>query len=81
MPQQIFIQQNDQYNVAGDTLFQIQIGNKIFRDIPVDLNKIDRYSLIELLRHAGVTGISKLKKAELLQLYTQWYVIIQLFNN
>lgn len=63
MPQQIFVQPHDQYTVAGDALWQIQIGNITQRDIPVDTNKIDRLTLIVLLSHAGVTGISKLKKA------------------
>ncbi len=76
MPQQIFIQPQDQYNIAGDALFQINLGKITQRDIPVDPNKIDRFTLIDLLRHAGVTGISKLKKAELVQMFAQWYVIM-----
>ncbi len=76
MPQQIFIQQHDQYNVDGDALFKINLGKITQRDIPVDPNKIDRYTLIDLLRHAGVTGISKLKKAQLVQIFAQCYVIM-----
>ncbi len=76
MPQQIFIQKNDQYNVAGYTFFQIDFGKITERDIPVDPNKMYKSTLIDLLKHAGLNGISTLKKAQLVQLFTQWYVIV-----
>jgi hypothetical protein len=76
MPQQIFIQKNNQYNVAGDALFEINLGKITQRDIPVDPNKMHKSTLVELLKHAGLTGISTLKKAQLVQLFTQWYVIV-----
>ncbi len=76
MPQQIFIQKNNQYNVAGDALFEINLGKITHRDIPVDPNKMHKSTLVELLKYAGLTGISTLKKAQLVQLFTQWYVIV-----
>ncbi len=76
MPQQIFIQPNDQYNVAGDALWQINLGRITQRDIPVNPNKIDRFTLLDLLKHAGFTGISKFKKAQLVQIFNQWYVFL-----
>ncbi len=76
MPQQIFIPKNDQYNVADDTFFKINFGKITERDIPVDPNKMYKSTLINLLKHAGLTGISTLKKAQLVQLFTQWYVIV-----
>ncbi len=74
MPIQIIVPQADQYHVAGINLWQIHYGNITQRDIPLNPNKIDKNTLVDLLRHAGFHGISKLKKAELLQLFNQWYV-------
>ncbi len=74
MPIQIIISQADQYQVADMDLWKIKIGNKICRDIPIDSNKILKCCLIDLLKHAGVRGLTGLKKDELVQLFNQWYV-------
>ncbi len=76
MPQQIFIQPEDRYNIEDYTYWKIQIGNKIYRDIPIFPNKITKVMLIELLKHAGLTRISNCNKGELLQMYQQWYIFI-----
>lgn len=74
MPVQIIVPQADQYQVAGMNLFKIRIGNMTNRDIPLNSNKIVKFTLIELLKHAGIRGLSNMKKHELVQLFNQWYV-------
>ena len=74
MPNQIIIQQQDQYLVENNHYFTILIENKKFRDISINPNKIDVYMLKILLSHAKVPSVYKLKKAELVNLFNQWYV-------
>ena len=75
MPIQIIVPQADQYHVAGMDLWKIQYDGKMTqRDIPINPNKIDKNTLVDLLKHAGVVGISKLKKDNLIQLFNQWYI-------
>lgn len=74
MPIQIIVPQADQYQVASMDLWKIQYDKITRIDIPMNSNKIDKFTLIDLLKHAQVDGISKLKKSELVQLFNQWYV-------
>ncbi len=76
MPQQIYIQSNDRYLIGNFGYWRITIGNVTHRDIPINPKKILKYQLVELLQHAGFTEVSNLPKAQLLQMFLEWYVFV-----
>lgn len=76
----LIVNQNDVYQVDNRLYFKFTIGNKIHRDIPCELTKIDRY-MLEIICKFCELDYKGLKKSQLVELIANSNCLIMNQNN